>query len=87
MNNRTKAFVRFPRIAFCLILISYFSQLNENCQSYASYQTKMSLTMKPEDFLNFTFLCMKLSVPFIDKIFISGSTLQISLNDYSATNQ
>ena len=44
----------------------------------------MHATMKPEGPLNFTFLCIKPSVPFVDKSFIYQFN-QIYLSDCSAT--
>ena len=46
-----------------------FSYSEENYQ-LGELKDKMHSTMKPEGLLNFTLLCMRLSVTFIDKSFI-----------------
>ena len=45
-------------------------------------EDKMHLTMKQEDLLHFTFLCIKQSVPFIDKSFIYWlNQISLLIND------
>ena len=89
MNSTTKAFgstsemlfvwnKRDPNLDFDILFFPIEWNLPELCE----LKTKMHLTMKQEDLLHFTFLCIKQSVPFIDKSFIYWlNQISLLIND------